>query len=267
MSPQVSIHTETRRDGGEVATLTFNGRTSLNVLGQKGMVELREALANLAQNQACRLVILTGEGDKSFIGGVDLQEMVALDQEKARPFITQLHQCCQAIRNLPMPIIAKVQGYCLGGGLEVAAACDFRVAAAHAQFGMPEVKVGLPSVIEAALLPQLIGWGKTRELVLVGHMIDAQEAQACGLVERVALPGKMEQVMEEVVGHICEAGPKAVRLQKELLKRWEALPLEEAIEVGIDYFARAFQTDEPQRMMQKFFEGVAHRRQQAKEGE
>ena len=264
-APQVTMRLEKHAAGGEVATITFQGRNPLNVLGQQGMVELREAFLKMAQNEACRAVILTGSGEKSFMGGVDLQEMMALDQEKARPFITQLHQCCQAIRHMPMPTLAKIQGYCLGGGLEVAAACDVRIAAAHSQFGMPEVKVGLPSVIEAALLPQLIGWGKTRELVLLGHIFDAQEAQACGLVERFAAPEALEAVMQEVVGHVCAAGPKAIRLQKELLQRWETLPLEEAIEVGIDYFARTFQTPEPQQMMQKFFAGVAHRRQKAKQ--
>lgn len=261
-SSQVTVQTKKRPEGGEVTTVTFKGRTHLNILGQQGMVELTEAMSNIAKNENCRLIILTGAGERGFMGGVDIQEMVSLNAESARPFITKLHQLCQVIRKAPMPVIAKIQGYCLGGGLEVAATCDIRIAADHSLFGMPEVKVGLPSVIEAALLPQLVGWGKTRELVLLGNTIDAQEAQACGLLERIAPQKELEQAVQAVVDHICEAGPQAIRLQKELIHRWEALPLEEAIAAGIDCFTRTFHTDEPQQMMQQFFDRQKARKNQ-----
>ena len=100
-----------------------------------------------------RALILTGAGDRAFIGGADINEMVELDQESARIFITHLHEACTALRNLPVPVIARISGYCLGAGLEVAASCDLRIASEHSSFGMPEVRVGIPSVIEAALLP------------------------------------------------------------------------------------------------------------------
>ena len=111
------------------------------------------------------------------------------DGEAARAFITLVHGCCRAVRDCPVPVIGRLGGWTLGAGLELAAACDLRIAAEHAQFGMPEVRVGIPSVVEAALLPGLIGWGRTRRLLLLGETIGAAEALAWGLVEQVVRPG------------------------------------------------------------------------------
>jgi len=136
--------------------------------------------------------------------------------------------------------------------LEIAAACDLRVAAEHSQFGMPEVRVGIPSVIEAALLPRLIGWGKTAELVFTGDSISAAEALSCGLIERLMPLAQLDQVVEQWIASILQAGPNAIRLQKELLRRWERLPLDQAIEGGIETFAEAYRTDEPRVLMERF---------------
>src|SRR5438046_7155429 len=115
------------------------------------------------------------------IGGADIKEMAKLDQASADAFITRLRDLCEAVRQFPAPVIARLPGWCLGGGLEVAAACDFRIAAHDAMFGMPEVKVGIPSVIHAALLPRLIGWGRARWLVMTAENIDAPTALAGGV--------------------------------------------------------------------------------------
>ena len=117
---------------------------------------------------------------------------------------------------------------------------------------MPEVRVGVPSVIEAALLPRLIGWGKTAELVYTGESIPASEALACGLVERVVDRDQLDQAVDRWTHAILEAGPRAVRLQKALIRQWESLPLEKAIERGIEAFVAAYETDEPRKMMQGF---------------
>ncbi len=130
-----------------------------------------------------RVVILAGQSEKSMIGGADIKEMAKLDQKSAEAFITRLRDLCEAVRNFPAPVIARMPGWCLGGGLEVAAACDFRIAAHDAMFGMPEVRVGIPSVIHAALLPRLIGWGRARWLVMTAENIDAPTALGWGLVD------------------------------------------------------------------------------------
>ncbi len=170
------------RPEGLVAVVTVDNRSRLNCLSTPLIVGLSEAFARLGEDAALRAVVLTGAGDRAFIGGADLNELGALEPESARLFITRLHQACRAIRDCPVPVIGRIGGFCLGAGLELAASCDFRAAADGAKLGMPEVQMGIPSVIEAALLPGLIGWGKTREMLITGALFSAAEAQAMGLV-------------------------------------------------------------------------------------
>ena len=203
-------------------------------------------------DESVRVCVLRGEGDRAFIGGADIDEMAALDFESARAFITQVHECCAAIRDLPVPVIARCTGYTLGAGLEIAAACDLRIASPTAKFGMPEVKLGIPSVVEAALLPKLIGWGRARRLLLLGEMIDSVEAERWGLVERVA--DDVDAAVEQCVQAILQAGDRAIRLQKQLIRRWEDLPLSHAIEAGIDSFEAAYATNEPRLKMREFLD-------------
>jgi enoyl-CoA hydratase len=157
-------------------------------------------------------------------------------------------------------VIARLQGYTFGAGLEMAAACDMRVASADAQFGMPEVRLGVPSVVEAALLPQLIGWGRTRRLLLTGDRIDAATALAWGLVESVVPAHQLDAAVERLAELILASGPRAVRLQKALIGEWESLPLSQAIQRGIDRFAEAWETDEPRTIMRSFLQDRARRK-------
>jgi len=147
-----------------------------------------------------------------------------------------------------VPVIARIDGYALGAGLELAAACDLRVASERAIFGMPEVRVGIPSVVEAALLPGLIGHGRARRLLLTGETIGAAEALAWGLVDAVAPPEDLDAAVERFTVAILAGGPHAIRLQKALIREWEDLPTSAAVERGIDAFAAAYATDEPRRM-------------------
>ena len=136
-------------------------------------------------------------------------------------------------------MICKAEGYTLGAGLEVAVSCDIRIAADTAWFGMPEVKVGLPSVVEAALLPRLIGWGRTSWLLLTAENIDAATADRWGLVEQVVPAAQLDAAVERCVTSIVEATPKAVRAQKRLMRRWERLSIDEGIQAGIDAMAQS----------------------------
>jgi enoyl-CoA hydratase/carnithine racemase len=176
--------------------------------------------------------------------------MATLDAASAEGFITLVHRSCDCLRALPVPVIARINGYALGAGLEVAAACDLRIAASNAVFGMPEVKVGIPSVVEAALLPGLIGWGRTRELLLFGENIDAPTALAWGLVEEVT--ADLDAAVEKRLGSLLAAGAHAVRLQKQLIRQWEDMTLSQAVRAGIESFTKSFATDEPARMMGAF---------------
>jgi enoyl-CoA hydratase/carnithine racemase len=244
----VTIKSEVRAQG-RVVWLTLDNQARLNAVGTEMMVALREAALDLAADDTLRAVVITGAGDRAFSGGADIHELNATTADTARAFITSLHETNTAIRDIPVPVIARVNGYCLGGALEIAASCDLRVAADSAKFGMPEVRVGLPSVIEAALLPRLVGWGKAMELVLTGDMITAQTAESLGLVQRVVTTDALDDAVEQWLTSILASGPLAVRTQKALCREWESLPLDQAIRRGIDYFADAYGTDEPARLL------------------
>ena len=247
----VQVLVEARKFGA-VARVIIENSAKLNTLGSGLMIAFIAEVEALAKRDDLRAVVLTGAGDKSFIGGADIFEMAAFDAETARAFITLVHRCCHAVRELPVPVIARLNGYTLGAGLEVAAACDLRVASSNAVFGMPEVKVGIPSVVEAALLPGLIGWGRTRELLLFGENIDAATALSWGLVEQVVEMSALDAAIEARLESLLAAGPQAVRLQKQLIRQWEDLTLSQAVSAGIESFTKSYATDEPTRMMGAF---------------
>jgi enoyl-CoA hydratase/carnithine racemase len=242
------------RESGTVAYLTVDNSAKLNTLDRALMDEFVAAVAPLAARENLRALVLAGAGEKAFIGGASIPEMAALSRETAHDFITRVHETCDALRKLPVPVIAAIDGYALGAGLEVAVSCDLRVASRRAQFGMPEVKVGLPSVVEAALIPRLIGFGRAREMMMLGEIIDADTALRWGLVERVVAPEALDAEVEKIVAALLAAGAQAVRRQKALMRRWEELPVDAAIEGGIDAFVRTFETDEPSRMLSAFAE-------------
>jgi enoyl-CoA hydratase len=258
-APRIDLRVEERGAAGRIARLTVDHQAKLNVLNRALITELGDKLEALAGDDGLRAVVLTGAGNRAFIGGADIRDMAALDEKGARDFITLLHRACAAVRHLPVPVIARISGYALGAGLEVAAACDLRIAEEGARFGMPEVKVGIPSVIEAALLPSLIGWGRTRRLLFTGETIGATEAESWGLIDWTVPSFGLDSVVEKVLSAILACGPNAIRLQKALIREWEDLPLAQAIERGITRFADAYATDEPKRMMQLFLASKAKR--------
>ncbi len=250
--PQVVVGLN-QRPQGVVATVTIDNARALNAMSGALMDQLVAAMAQLAADEDLRAVVLAGAGPKSFIVGADINEMASIaNADQARAFITRLHRCCDAIRNLPVPVIARIHGYCFGGGLEIAAACDVRIASDEASFGMQEVKLGIPSVIEAALLPTLVGWGRAREIMLLGETFTAAEALAWRLVERVVPPALLDATIEAWIGRLLTSKPQAVRLQKRLIRQWEDLPLSAAVAAGIDAFAAAYASDEPQTAMREF---------------
>ncbi len=242
------VEYEDRPEGGHVARLTIDNAAKLNSLNSGLMHEIIDKMADLAADPDLRLAILTGAGGRAFVGGADIAEIAALDHAGARRFITLVHRCCAAFRHLPAPVIARIDGYALGAGLELAAACDLRVASQSSVFGMPEVAIGIPSVIEAALLPRLIGEGRARRLLLTGESIDAAAALAWGLVDNVAPNDGLDEAVERLARPMLAAGPRALRLQKSLILDWEELPPGMAIARGIDAFVAAFDSDEPARM-------------------
>ena len=240
--------------GGRVATVCYDNEAKLNVVAKDDADALADAIERVGASPDLRAVVLRGKGERALIGGADIGYMVDVTPEAARPFITSIHNVCDAIRRTPVPVIARMSGYCLGAGLEIAAACDLRVADSTAKFGMPEVRVGLPSVIEAALLPRLVGWGRAARLVYTGEIIGAEQACAWGLVESLVPAGEIDDTVRRTVDLICAAGPVAIRLQKELLRDWEELPLRDAVQRGIDCLAKGFESGEPRERMRAFLD-------------
>jgi enoyl-CoA hydratase/carnithine racemase len=241
------------RAPGLVATVTIDRPGHLNALNTPVLVALAEAIEGLATNDKLRAFVLTGAGSKAFISGADIHEMAALeDPSAARTFITRIHRCCEALRSLPVPTIARINGHAFGGALEIAAACDVRVAVDTAVFGMPEVRLGIPSVIEAALFPQLVGWGRTRELLLFGENFSASEALDWGFIERLAPADGLDAVVEHWLQQLAACKPKAVTAQKRLIRTWEDVPMRAAIQAGIDAFEDAARTGEPAEAMAAF---------------
>ena len=261
---EIRVRTDAAAAGGTVAYVTIDNATRLNSLNRRLMDEFAQTMARLSRDAQLRAVVLSGAGDKAFVGGADIDEMAALDAGGAREFITRVHRCCAAVRDCPVPVIARIAGHALGAGLELAASCDLRVAAEGARFGMPEVRLGIPSVVEAALLPSLVGWGRARQMLLLGETFGAEDAARWGLVEEIARPDALDAVVSGWLASLLACGPRSLRLQKRLIRRWEDLPLRDAIAAGIDTFAQAYETDEPAAMMARF--RAAHRARKAGAG-
>lgn len=250
---EIEVALAARPEGGQVARVTIAHERKLNTLNPLLMHRFIETMAMLSAKADLRAVVLTGAGPKAFVGGADIGAMAAIeDAAGAEAFIRLVHGCCAAVRDCPVPVIGRINGWTLGAGLELAAACDMRIAVVGAQFGMPEVRVGIPSVVEAALLPGLIGWGRTRRLLLLAETIEAETALDWGLVEQVVPAESLDAAVEDWLAHLCAAGPAAIRSQKALIRQWEDLPVGAAIEAGVAAFARSWQTDEPRRMLGGF---------------
>ncbi|MCL8206859.1 MAG: enoyl-CoA hydratase/isomerase family protein [Actinomycetia bacterium] len=210
-----------------------------NALSRALMTELAAAVGRAYADPAVRGILLAGAGP-DFSAGVDLAEFASLTPSTAPKLIAVLRDLCRAVRTGPKPVVAAVQGHCLGGAFEVVLACDLRVADRHARFGLPEVALGLPSVIDAALLPGYVGWGRAADMLLTGRLMTAREAFRLGLVNRLAPADALEDAGRALLQEVLRHSPRAVRLQKELHDVWRNAGLEDAVAFSVRSFAAAF---------------------------
>lgn len=246
---EVNVHHE-----GAIARLEMDFRGRLNLMDPAAIEALRDGVRSLSGRPGLRAAVLTGAPGKPFVGGADMLAMRDLAPGAARAFITSLTEAFAAVRSLEVPVIAAIGGYAIGGGLELALACDLRVAAAGARLGLPEVRVGIPSVIEAAILPRVVGRGRAQYLLYTGDAIEAEEALRWGLVDRVAPGDTLDAAAREMAESVAACGPAAIRAQKRLLRRWHETHLEASIAAGIDEFDRTFETSDPREGMTAFLE-------------
>jgi enoyl-CoA hydratase/carnithine racemase len=221
---------------GGVARVFLSRPEKANALSTAFLEELFQAIAKLKGDPDLRVVVLAGRG-KAFCGGADVNELKTLDESSAPAFVEKIHRVCRELRALPVPVVAQLHGAVIGAGLEIAAACDLRVAAEGTKLSMPEVKIGIPSVVEAALLPRLMGSGRAAWMVLTGEPIDARRAYEWGLIEKVS--ANLEGDVDALVKQIVSNDRKALRLQKELLQRWEEAPLSTSVAASLLAFREA----------------------------
>lgn len=233
-----------------VVTITAGG--VLNVLSTPVIRGLIQTLERLESNEDINCVVLRGSGSRAFIAGADIKEMAGLDAESGRTFISGLRDLCNAIRHFPVPVIVRLEGHTLGGGLEVAMAGDLRIAADNAVVGMPEVKVGIPSVIHAAMLPSQVGTTRAAWMLLTGENIGAIQARDWGLISECVPQDQLDARIKTVAHAFSQIGRSVLRQQKLLLRRWETMTLDAAVENSVAEFGEAFNTGEPQHHMNAF---------------
>ena len=237
-----------------IATLEIQGRTHLNLLGPDVFRDLAEQVEQCGGDETLRAIILRGAGDRALSAGVDLREMKDLDPLAAERFIRSLHAGARGLLNCPLPVIAAIHGPCLGGAFELALACDVKIAAEDAIFGLPEVRVGLPSVIEASLLPPTVGLGRARRMLLTGETIDAEEALQIGVVDRVVPKADLDAVAMETAHTFLGMGRYILAAQKQIVSAWLEMGHEAAAEYSIKTFALCFNTPYPNEAMTAFLE-------------
>ena len=236
------------------AVLTITDAGPLNVLSTPVIRALTAQLGELAENSELHCLVLRGSGSRAFIAGADIKEMAALTASTGRAFISALRDLCNAVRHFPVPVIVRLEGHTLGGGLELAMAGDLRIAADDAVVGMPEVKVGIPSVIHAAMMPAQIGAARAAWLLLTGENIPATQAQQWGLINECVPRDRLDERILEIAAGLAQIGPVVLRQQKRLLRRWECMTVDAAIDDSIAEFGEAFKTGEPQHHMRAFLD-------------
>ena len=237
-----------------IAQLTMHGRSDLNLLGLEVFRALNNRLEQVAKDDHARVLVLRGAGDRAFSAGVDLREMKVLAPLEAEAFIRALHSVNSKLLNLPLPAIAAIQGPCLGGALELALACDMRIVTDDAIFGLPEVRVGVPSVIEASLLPRTVGLGRARAMLLTGGTLDAEKALHIGLVDRVVAKEGLEAAVLEAAQEFLGMSRYILSVQKDIIAKWLEMGDEEAAEYSIKAFALCFATPIPAEAMNAFLD-------------
>jgi enoyl-CoA hydratase len=223
---------------GGIARIFLNRPEKVNALDSELLEALLNALLELSQQEeTVRVAVLGGHG-KAFCGGADVNELSRLEASNAGHFVERIHAVCNALRRLPVPVVARLHGAVIGAGLEIAAACDLRIAAEETKFSMPEVRLGIPCVVEAALLPRLMGSGRAAWLVLTGEAIDARRAFEWGLIEEVACD--LDSAVDRVVKQLLAGDRAALRMQKHLLQLWDEAPLKQSVATSIERFSQAY---------------------------
>ena len=239
---------------GRVAILTVNRPKKANALNQQVRDETLELLAEIEKDDGIGAVVITGAGEKFFIAGADIREFEGrspLDQREAMRF----PRIFDVMANFPKPVIAMINGFCLGGGCELAMSCDIRIASENARFGQPEINLGIiPGGGGTQRMPRLVGLGQAMKLILSGEMIGADEALRIGLVDDVVPADKLRETTQELAGKIAGKSPLTLRVAKEALRASQRMAIEEGILYERDLFCLCFSTEDKEEGVAAFLE-------------
>jgi enoyl-CoA hydratase len=234
---------------GSISILTVQRPTALNSLNTETLHALAAAITELRSRASLGCLIVTGAGDKAFVAGADIAEMSAKTQAEAKAFAELGQATFAGLEALPVPVIAAVNGFALGGGCELALACDFIYASSHAKFGQPEVKLGiLPGFGGTQRLTRRIGLGMARELIYTGRMIGPEEALRIGLANAVFPHAELMTKVKETANALLSVGPKALAEAKQLMNAAYHLPLTAAVAAEAEAFGRCFGPEQSEGM-------------------
>ncbi len=239
----------------KVLVITIDRPEALNALNTEVMGELLEAVNAASADSEARAVVVTGAGDRAFIAGADIKEMSAKSPQEAREFAALGHRITRTLEEMAKPVIAAINGVALGGGCEVALACDIRIASEKARLGQPEVNLGiLPGWGATVRLPRIVGEGIARELIFSGRLLTADEALRVGLVNAVVPADKLSEEALKLANTIAGRAPLAMAYAKRSMNRARSLDMETATELEADLFALAFSTEDQREGMAAFVE-------------
>ena len=238
-----------------IGFITINRPQYLNALDKTTVEELAEVIELAAADDEIKVIILTGAGDKAFVAGGDIAFMQEMTPVEARGFARFGQAVLRKLESMPKPVIAAINGFCLGGGCELAMACDFSIASTKAKFGQPEVGLGVtPGFGGTQRLPRLIGLGRARQLLYTGDTIDAEEALRIGLVNEVVPDGDLMNYVINIARRIIAKGQMAVRFSKAAINNGTQTDIDRAMTIEVDIFALCFSTEDQKEGMNAFIE-------------
>lgn len=237
---------------GAVCIVKINNPQALNALNSTVLSELDSAFTEIAQDEETKVVVITGEG-KAFVAGADISQMSTMNATEGKAFGEQGAAVFRKIESLSIPVIAAVNGFALGGGCELAMACDIRIASAKAKFGQPEVGLGItPGFSGTQRLPRIVGLGKAKELIYTGGHIDAEEAYRIGLVNKVTEPEALMDETLKMANKIASNAPIAVKYSKEAINTGIQMDIDSAIAMEANLFGLCFASEDQKEGMGAF---------------
>lgn len=238
-----------------LAIVTINRPKALNALNSETLTDINTVIDDLEQDNTIYCVILRGSGEKSFVAGADIAEMKELNEKEGREFGLLGNKVFRRLENLNKPVIAAISGFALGGGCELAMACDMRIASEKAKFAQPETGLGItPGFGGTQRLPRLVGEGKAKELIYTGAIIKADEALRIGLVNKVVPLESLIDEAKAMANMIIANAPIAVRLCKDAINRGMQVDIDNAIEIEASDFGKCFNTEDQKEGMNAFIE-------------